>query len=172
MVDNGGVERFGANSPPYLTAQPEGLTVVQGGQATFGVDAGGTAPLAYQWRQNGTNIAGATASSYTRMNLAPSDAGNYSVLVTNAVGTVTSLNAVLTVTPLTPPLLTQPNWLADGRFQLFLTGDPGAYALYTSTNLFDWSFARFVTNTGATVEIVDDAATNYPQRFYRIAPAP
>ncbi|OQC26763.1 MAG: Xanthan lyase precursor [Verrucomicrobia bacterium ADurb.Bin063] len=172
MFDNVRVERFVTNIPPYLTAQPQGLTVVQGGQATFGVDAGGTAPLAYQWRQNGTNIAGATASSYTRMNLAPSDAGNYSVLVTNAVGTVTSLNAVLTVTPLTPPLLTQPNWLADGRFQLFLTGDPGAYALYTSTNLFDWSFARFVTNTGATVEIVDDAATNYPQRFYRIAPAP
>ena len=52
---------------------------------------------AYQWRLYATNIAGATASSYTRNNVQPADAGPYSVVVTNVAGSVTSSNAVLTV---------------------------------------------------------------------------
>jgi hypothetical protein len=56
--------------------------------------------------------------------------------------------------------------------QLLLTGDPSVYALYTSINLSNWSFAGFVTNTSSSVTVVDDAATNFTQRFYRIAPSP
>jgi hypothetical protein len=136
------------------------------------VTATGTAPLAYQWRWNGGEIGGATGSSYTRSSLATSDAGSYSVVITNVAGSVTSSNAVLVVTPLTPPQFATPVVLADGRVQLVLTGDPGVYALYTSLELSNWSFTGFVTNTSASVEIVDDAATNFTQRFYRIAPSP
>lgn len=160
------------NVPPGITTQPESQTAQVGASATFTVAATGTAPLAYQWQWNGGDIGGATASSYTWSNLAAGDAGSYSVVITNVAGSITSSNAVLTVTPLAPPQFATPAVLADGRVQLVLTGDPGVYALYTSINLSNWSFTGFVTNTSTSVDIVDDAATNFTQRFYRIAPAP
>ncbi len=89
---------------PAITAQPSGQTVTQGSNVTFSVTATGT-PLYYQWYFNGTNpIAGATASSYTKVSAQPSDVGNYSVWVTNAAGSVLSSNAALTVN--VPPFIT------------------------------------------------------------------
>src|SRR5262249_30149016 len=89
---------------PTITAQPANQTVNPGSSATFSVTATGTAPLRYQWRFNGGNIAGATTSSYTKTNVQPSDAGNYSVVITHTVGTATSANGVLAVN--TPPGIT------------------------------------------------------------------
>jgi hypothetical protein len=64
------------------------------------VAATGTAPLAYQWRRNGTDIAGATASSYTTPATTLADNGaQFTVVVSNAAGAVTSSAATLTVTP-------------------------------------------------------------------------
>jgi len=85
------------NSPPVITAPPQGQTVIVGNSAAFTVTATGTTPLAYQWRLNGTNIAGATSSGYTRANVQPADTGNYTVVVTNILGAVTSSPAALTV---------------------------------------------------------------------------
>ncbi len=89
---------------PVITNQPISLTVTQGVSAAFSVKAGGTSPLTYQWRLNGTNIGGATASSYTRIAATTNDAGNYSVGITNAGGGLLSSNALLTV--LVPPGIT------------------------------------------------------------------
>ncbi|MBA4149910.1 MAG: immunoglobulin domain-containing protein [Verrucomicrobia bacterium] len=104
LVDNVRVEVTTEALPPTITGQPQPVTVAQGGNATFNVSATGTTNLIYQWRFNGTNISGASQSSYTRLNVQPSHAGNYSVVVTNIAGTVTSANASLTVN--TPPLIT------------------------------------------------------------------
>jgi hypothetical protein len=68
-----------------------------GSNVTFTVTAVGQLPLSYQWRSNGTNINGATASSLVLMNAQLSDGGSYSVVVSNVAGTVTSSNATLTV---------------------------------------------------------------------------
>ena len=68
-----------------------------GGTAAFSVTAAGTAPLSYQWNFGGTNIVGATNTILTLTNVQLSQAGNYTVLVTNAYGSVLSSNAVLTV---------------------------------------------------------------------------
>jgi len=66
----------------------------------------GTAPLSYQWRKNGVNIAGATATSYTTPATATSDSGStFSVVVTNTAGTVTSAAATLTVNPAPAPAM-------------------------------------------------------------------
>jgi len=54
------------------------------------VTATGTAPLNYQWRFNGTNIANATSSSFTRAGAQTNDAGPYSVTVSNTAGVATS----------------------------------------------------------------------------------
>jgi hypothetical protein len=82
---------------PSITTQPASQTINVGASATFSVTASGTGPLTYQWRFNGSNISGATSTSYTVSNAQTANAGNYSVVVTNSVGTATSNNAVLTV---------------------------------------------------------------------------
>jgi acid phosphatase len=85
---------------PSITAQPKSTTVTVGQTASFTVTATGTAPLAYQWRRSGSAIAGATAASYTTAATSAADGGAaFSVVVTNSAGTVTSGNAILTVSP-------------------------------------------------------------------------
>lgn len=83
---------------PAITTQPQSQSVVAGGNVTFSVSVSGSAPFTYQWRKNGTNIAGATSPTLGLNNVQPQQAGSYSVAVTNAAGTVTSANANLTVT--------------------------------------------------------------------------
>ena len=91
---------------PTITTQPANQTVTAGQTATFTLVAAGTAPLSYQWRKNGVNIAGATLSSYTTPATATSDSGaTFSVVVTNTAGTVTSAAATLTVNPAPAPAI-------------------------------------------------------------------
>src|ERR1019366_6324995 len=94
------------NVAPAITLQPQPPTqsVNVGQSATFTVSATGTPSPAYQWRFNGATIMGATATSYTRNNVLPGDAGSYSVVVTNVAGNVTSSNAILMVN--VPPAIT------------------------------------------------------------------
>lgn len=86
---------------PAITTQPVNQTATEGGSATFTVGAeGGTATLSYQWRKDGVNIPGANGSSLDLSEISPSSAGNYSVVVSNRLGSVTSNVGKLTVTPL------------------------------------------------------------------------
>ncbi|MDA1275675.1 MAG: immunoglobulin domain-containing protein [Verrucomicrobia bacterium] len=87
--------------PPKVIVQPTGQTNEIGREVTFAVQAIGLAPLAYQWLRGGFNITGATASNLTIGPLETSDAGFYSVLVTNRLGRVASSAARLVV--LLPP---------------------------------------------------------------------
>ncbi len=88
---------------PVITTQPLTSTVPEGGSVTLtvvaGVTDGGT--LTYQWRKNGVDIGSAVASTLTISPVAPSDAGSYTVVVTNtksgATASVTSSTATLTV---------------------------------------------------------------------------
>ncbi len=83
---------------PSITAQPTGQTVTVGQTATFTVAATGTAPLSYQWRKNGVAIAGITSSSYTTPATTTVDNGaQFTVVLSNSVGSVTSSVATLTV---------------------------------------------------------------------------
>jgi len=93
------------DTPPSITTQPASRTVAAKATATFSVKVTGTAPLSYHWRENGTNlvngdgISGATGSTLTITKVESSNAGTYSVVVTNLVGSVTSSSVVLTVSP-------------------------------------------------------------------------
>ena len=83
---------------PSISTQPSSQTVTAGQTASFSVAAAGTAPLSYQWNKDGTAISGATSSSYTTPATTNSDNGaQFTVLVTNAAGSVTSNAATLTV---------------------------------------------------------------------------
>jgi hypothetical protein len=85
-------------TPPTITSQPAGQTVLQGSSATLSVTATGPGPLAYQWKFNKATISKATNATLTLTNLHPAQAGNYAVTISNPYGSVTSSNAALTVT--------------------------------------------------------------------------
>lgn len=109
--------------PPTILTDPVSQTVQPitniATNVTFSVTAGGSPPLLYQWRWNGTNLAGASGASLTLTNVGPSQAGNYDVMIANDGGAVTSQVAVLTLLPaLIPPTI-----LSNPRSQLVSTGE-------------------------------------------------
>jgi len=83
---------------PFITLQPADTTVTVGAIAKFGVKAGGTKPLTYQWKKNGTNIPGAISASYKTPPTTLQDNGAvFSVLISDRAGSVISNQATLTV---------------------------------------------------------------------------
>ncbi|MCI0536873.1 MAG: Ig-like domain-containing protein, partial [Verrucomicrobiales bacterium] len=91
---------------PIITMQPQSQTNNIGATATFTVIAAGSAPLTYQWRFNGANITGATGSLLTVTDIQRDDQGTYTVIVSNAAGSVPSQPAELAViAPNTPPTI-------------------------------------------------------------------
>jgi hypothetical protein len=82
-----------------VTNPPASQAVAFGGSAIFNVGiSGGTAPFAYHWQFNGTNISGATANQYTVTNAQATNAGNYAVAITDANSlSITSPAAILLV---------------------------------------------------------------------------
>lgn len=82
---------------PAIILAPVARTAGTGQSVTLTVAAAGTS-LSYQWLRDGQPLAGATSSSLTLTNVRFADAGNYTVVVSNAAGSVTSAAARLTVT--------------------------------------------------------------------------
>jgi hypothetical protein len=156
-------------SPPVITQQPQDQTVLAGQNATFQVVATGIPAPSYQWRFNGTNLPGATASVLTLTNVQPQHAGLYSVLVSNVVAAVLSSNALLTVTLPAPPQVEAIRRLPDGRILLRVTGEPGRYAIDAATNLAAPVFWNELTNfvIGTNWFEFTDPDAPLPQRFYR-----
>lgn len=162
--------------PPAITTQPTNQRVIAGNTATFTVVSTGTQRLYYQWRQNGTNLYGeqpggqtggvnGPGPSYSRSNVQPADAGDYSVVVANNYGTITSSVATLTVS-VRPQL--SPLQLIGGFPQFSLNGTPGdRYVVEFSTNLLNWSTATTVTNVTGQVWYMDDESNTRPAKFYR-----
>src|SRR5258708_2524851 len=88
----------GSPAAPSITNEPASQTVTVGQTATFTVAATGTAPLSYQWKKNGTAISGATSPGYTTPATTSLDNGSqFTVMVSNTAGYVTSNAATLTV---------------------------------------------------------------------------
>ena len=101
---------------PSITTQPVSRTVTAGQTATFSVIANGTSPLSYQWNKNGAAISGATSSTYTTPATTSSDNGaQFTVLVSNTAGSVTSSAATLTVNVATYLLSASPASLSFGN---------------------------------------------------------
>ncbi len=114
VSDSGNYAVMVKNTTDSLLSQPARVTIVGkpgaavvtpatdtlsvGGSVTFSVRVGaGTPPFTYQWQQNGTALAGQTASTYAIASAATSSAGTYTVVVTNAAGSAVSGGGVLVV---------------------------------------------------------------------------
>jgi hypothetical protein len=92
--------------PPTITLQPTDTAAAPGGSATFSVTAVGDSPLSYRWFFENTNaISDATNATLALQNVLPANDGRYSVRISNALGSVTSSNALLRVRNL--PTITQ-----------------------------------------------------------------
>src|SRR5438309_5123477 len=96
---------------PFFTTHPATQTVTALSLHTALPVAAGTAPLSYQWMKGGTTISGATSSSYTTPPTTSADnSSQFTVMVSNTVGSVTSSAATLMVSgaAVAPSITTQP----------------------------------------------------------------
>src|ERR1017187_10513701 len=153
--------------PPVITAQPLGRRVIAGGNVSFNVTLSGTAPFHYQWRFNGGSILSATDAAYAIQAVGDASRGNYSVVVTNPAGSVTSSNALLTV--IDPPTLALQFW--SGYPLLNLVGMLHSnYVVQYSTNLArtNWINLLSLSNLDDSPKMVfDPDGGGKPVRFYR-----
>jgi hypothetical protein len=153
------VDDFGLYSItlPVITTQPQSLTVDANTAANFSVVAAGGS-LGYQWRFNGLNIAGATNSAYLIAAAFPTNAGFYSVVVSNASGKITSSPAQLTVN--TNPAL-QSNPVGE-------IADPGATVTFSVNATggrpitFKWLFngTQISSSTAAPLTLANVQSNN------------
>lgn len=138
------------NQPPVIVTQPVGATVNPGQTATFSVTATGTAPLAYQWRKNGSNISGAVSPAYTTPAAVAADNGaQFSVVVSNGSGSVPSANAILTVTQVpvivVPPASQTVNVGQTATFTVTATGATGYQWRKGGVNISGATAASYTT---------------------------
>lgn len=145
---------------PSFTSHPQSLTVSVGYPATFTAAVTGALPQTYQWRFNGTDLSGATNSSYIVASVQSNQAGIYNVLASNSSGTATSYNAVLTVTGATIPytFVTLAGTLGgsiegDGTGSAARFSSPSGVAVDSKGNIYvadtDKCTIRKITSAGA-----------------------
>jgi alpha-tubulin suppressor-like RCC1 family protein len=121
--------------PLIITRQPQSQTNLVGATVTFDVATQDYLLSTYQWRFNGTNLPGATSMSLTLTNLQPTDAGLYSVIISNQFGVSISSDALLRVEPLF--ITSQP------QSQTNLAGATVAFSLTTQAYVplaYQWRF--------------------------------
>jgi hypothetical protein len=161
-------------SLPYFITQPSSQTVTNGASLTFGATAGGRSPLNYQWRFNGTNLPAGGNVSGTRSNVlsitvaTTNNSGNYSLIVTNSYGSVTSSVAVLTV-GFAPAFSAQPTNLTilSGSNAVFSATVSGSTTLVyqwrkNGTNLVNGAGVSGATSNVLTLTVVTtNSSGNY-----------
>jgi len=126
-------------APVVITAQPEGKTVAAGTNVLFTVSTTGDGVLSYHWRFNGVNIAGETNASLALNGVQATNAGNYSVNISNVISSATSSNATLTIVT-APVITTQPQdaSVIAGANYSFSVGAQGSLPNVTSGTLKLW----------------------------------
>jgi hypothetical protein len=166
--------------PPAIVSGPSNQAAVVGSTITFSVTATGSIPLAYQWRKDGTNLAGATTNTLT-FTVQPGSIGAYRVVVSNPYGqTISSSVRLSPALRFLPPVAgagaSLPLYLvnADGSA---LTPDRAArIKVYTSTNIAlpftNWSpLSNSQVLFGGQLRVDGVAATN-TRSFFRAKEAP
>jgi alpha-tubulin suppressor-like RCC1 family protein len=143
-----------SENAPEITQQPAARAVFKNQTARFSVGVKGKAPLAYQWRRDGVEIAGATDVAYTTPKVIVADDGaKFSVVITNSKGTVTSEEATLTVYG--PPTIT-----TDPASQTVTVGATAAFTVTAAGQglVYQW-FRDDIAIVGATAATFTTAAT-------------
>ena len=157
---------------PVITNQPVSVTQNAGSAIQFSVGAAGTAP-AYQWLKGAIPINGATNATLDLANVTGTDAGAYSVVVSNAFGSVTSYAATLGVTPIVAPVMPvlTPGPNPGDPMKLALNVVAGcSYELQATTDLKSWTtiWQLNPATSSSIIEVGDPGASAMSMRFYRL----
>jgi len=159
----------GKCSTPRIVEAPAGREVAWGTSLTLEVVATGAQPLTYQWRKDGANVAAATNTALILPKLEFSDAGAYTVVVSNAAGSVTSAPpAAITVRQVTSTIALYAGVTIEG-----VVGQ--TYGIQSTTDLGDpigWVGRTNLTLTTSTHLWHDSQPATQPQRYYRVLPGP
>jgi hypothetical protein len=157
---------------PLLLSQPQSQALAPGSPAVFTVAATACSSLSYQWRFQGGALPGKTETELRIAAVQPSDAGQYSVVVANRFGAVTSAVAWLEVLAV-PPVISGAGILPGVGFQLSFSGPAGqTYTVLAGETpgspLESWiALTQGVFGTSSEI-FTDYPATNLPRRFYRV----
>ena len=159
-----------ASSPPAITNQPANVTITAGGTTNFTVLAG-SAPLNYQWYFNtNTSLLNATNTSLSLTNIRASQAGTYSVVITNSTGAITSSPALLTVTQPSPPAIGSPG-VVGGQFQFTfkpVVGLTNSVLTNSSITGGSWAVLTNVAPPATTNPVTVFDTIGGTNRFYRV----
>lgn len=165
------VSTIATNMPPIIYAQPVDQVAIQGHAASFQARAFGIVPLGYQWLFNGAPLPGQTTPSLALTNVQASQMGAYSVLVTNANGSVTSAPAQLTVLP-PPAFQLDAVSAAGGILSVTLqSGTNRSYTLQFKNSLSDPAWTPIlppISGTGGPILLQDTNAMAASVRFYQV----
>jgi pectate lyase len=147
------IDLISAGAPPSINTQPLDQSVFVGQSAALAVDADGTAPLSYQWYLNtNTLVLDATNATLTFTNAQLTNSGDYSLVVTNSFGSVTSDVATLTVSvPTAPSIVTQP------QSEIVLPGQTATFTVIAGGSQplnYQWHFNTNTVLTNATDSIL------------------
>ena len=156
--------------PPYILLPPTDQTVSAGDTILLLIIADGTPTLSYQWRCNGTNLVGENAALIYLPNIQASQAGVYTVIISNDFGSIISEPVRVTVSG--PPRLVMSPPAPDGAARLTVFGSAGlTYEVEASELLSppNWTLLRRFTLTNELGQelLLDESATNLTKRFYR-----
>jgi len=160
-------------SAPTIGVPPLSQAVAAGQNVSLSTVATGSGTLSYQWTFNGSHLSGATGSTLTLSNVQTSQAGNYTVVVSNSYGSVTSSVATLTVTipnfSLSPSLGAVAGLASNGFNLQFPVPVGSKYIIFASTDLKTWTPIATNVATSASAAFADAEAVNYSRRYYRVA---
>ena len=155
-----------APSIPSISTPPLGQSFTLGSAVALSVSAGGTGPLFYQWQFNGVNIGGATTATLALSNLSPTNAGAYRVVITNAVGTITSLP--VDVYFYGDLKLIAATVLAGSIGQQYRVD----YADVVTVGTTNWQVLTNLALPYSPFLVIDPASSGKTKRFYRAVPLP
>lgn len=169
--------------PPTIAVQPLGLSVLNGGSATFTTTAVSLTSMQFKWQFNGKVISNpnvvnvvvplvGTVSTLSITNVSAASQGVYSVKIENAVGEVVSQDANLIV--LLQPVIDTVNVLMSGTgltangFQLNLLKPATSNCVVdASTDLKNWTPVWTNSTASTNISYMDTGATNRVLRYYR-----
>ena len=172
----GGAQEIGEvyrlDLPPEILQQPATASESSSAEATLLVTLFGTAPYSFQWLSNNIVIAAAMNSTLMIPDFLVSDVADYSVIVSNAWGSTTSGEALLTVGD--EPLIIGINLSTNGSVTLNCQGVPNVSSrVWASTNLAltaDWApvFTNSTTAANGAWQFTDNSRL-YLRRYYRLS---
>ena len=155
---------------PFLSQPFNGKVTYWGQSNTLSVGAWGSGNLAFQWYFNGVALAGATNFSLPLGAIQFTNAGQYSVIVSNSLGSITNSPYQVIVNPANVSLAMTPTVVIQGTIGY-------KYYVESTTDLGDTNSWLSETNLTLTQPIqnwydsnVDASKPGHPQKFYRVEP--